>query len=206
MNGDSIKSNVTQSYTKTATPTKMSDLGETEATSSGVTSATNNNVNVTVDVSQTFSAAFNGTTPQTNIEQQNPGLQREVKAHEDGHRDQIMEAANLPVSVTVNIDGHPVTFTGTADKVILDAAKSFLSSSGAATMNTGDRTAFVTSNITNAALGAMNNNISNVNNNPNKESNANSRAASTLGASTIKYNNGSTPVTFNGVPLTNDNQ
>jgi RHS repeat-associated protein len=199
--GDSILPNVSYDYSRTATPTKKSDLGNTTDTYNGITSASTTNVNITVDISISLSAAFKGTTPATNIETQNPGLEREVKAHEEGHKDQLMAAANAPVTISVKIDGKTVKFTGTADKVIVDATAAFNKSTGAAGMSNAEKGSFINNNIGTPALTAMGKNIDAAANAANRETDANNRAAATLGASTIKYNNGTTPIIFNGKKL-----
>ena len=113
---------------------------------------------------------------------------------EEGQRDQISDAANASVSVTITVNGQPQTFTGTADKVIVDASAAFNGSTEAAGMTTAQKQTFVNGSIAMPSLTQMDTNITNAGNNPNKEADANSRAAAKLGASTIKYNNGSTPV------------
>jgi len=203
--GDSIKPIIFYDYQKEANPTVQSDLGETIPVNSVVESgATSDNVNVDVNITISYSGAFDNGNPGENIDSQNPGLFREVKAHEDGHKDKVMEAANLPVSISVTIDGKSTSFSGTADNVILNASKAFNNSSDAKGMSTDDQKKFIQTNITLTTLALMNQNISNVYNDPNKENDANQRAAAKLGSSTIKYGNGSTPIVYNGITLIND--
>lgn len=68
-------------------------------------------------------------------------------------------------------------------------------------MTTAQKQTFVNGSIAMPSLTQMSTNITNAENNPNKEADANSRAAAELGASTIKYNNGTTPVKYNGQTL-----
>ena len=109
-----------------------------------------------------------------------------------------MDGANLPVTITVGIDGKPTPFTGTADKVIVDATAAFNKSAGASVMSNDDKSKYIDNNIGLPAITAMGKNIDAAAKAANRESDANSRAAATLGAATIKYNNGATPVIFNG--------
>ena len=200
--GDSILPNVSYDYTRTAAPTKQSDLGNTTDTYIGITSATTTNVNITVDISISLSSAFKGATPATNIETQNPGLQREVTAHEEGHKDQIMDAANKSITISLKIDGKNTKFSGTADQVIVNATSAFNKSAGAAGMSNEEKGNFVNNNIGTPALNKMSKNIDKaMKASKALETDANNRAAATLGASTIKYNNGSTPIIFNGVRI-----
>ena len=175
----------------------------TTDTNIGITRASTTNVNITVDISISLSAAFKGATPSTNIELQNPGLEREVKAHEEGHKDQLMDGANLPVTINVDIDDKSTPFTGTADKVIVDATAAFNSSIGASGMSNTDKGNFINNSIATPALNAMSKNIDAAAKTANREADANNRAATTLGASTIKYNNGAKTIKFNGKPLKN---
>ncbi|MCS3736387.1 hypothetical protein [Mucilaginibacter dorajii] len=184
----------------------MSDLGSTNATGVNVTGATSTNVNIEIPVSIEYSAAFKGTTPETNIETQNPGLENEVKTHEKIHVDQITAAANLPVTVTIDINGKATPFTGTADQVIVNATSAFNGSDEAKGMTTAQKGNFVNSSIGIPAITAVSNNIDkNVTNNPNVETDAVNKTNAKLGSS-AKYSNGSTPVKFKGKPLTNDQQ
>lgn len=149
-----------------------------------------------------YSAAFQGQTSQTNIESQNPGLFREVKAHEESHKDQILDAALKPISINVDIDGKSTTFSGSADDVILQAMTAFNGSNTAKEQKEAQNSAFLRNSIVIPALTEVGNNINNsVYNNPNVETDAISRTTIKLGASTIKYSNGSTPVVFNGKVL-----
>lgn len=198
--GDTIKPNVTYDYSKTANPIRKSDLGNT--TNIGIESgATTTNVNIVVDITISLSGAFIGTTPSTNIETKNPGLEREVKAHKEGHKDQLIDAANLPVTINVTINGQSTPFTGLADKVIVDATAAFNKSVDASTMNSTDKGNFINTNIGIPTLTAMGVNIDAAAKATNRETDANNRAATTLGAATIKYNNGSIPIIFNGKKL-----
>ncbi|MBW8687908.1 DUF6443 domain-containing protein [Chitinophaga rhizophila] len=194
--GDSIIPNVTYDYSKTANPVALSDLGSTTLTSIDVTSASSTNIDISLSFTISLSAAFKGQTLETNIEKQNLGLEREVNAHEEGHKDQLLEAAITPVTISVNIDGISTSFTGQADQVIVNATATFTSSNAAAGMNADQRRDFVDNNIGVPALNAMNSNIIAAENAANKESDANVRAARTLGASTIKYSNGNTRVIY----------
>lgn len=56
---------------------------------------------------------------------------------------------------------------------------------------------FITNSIASPSLTAMGKNLDAVYKNANKKINANNRAARILGAGTIKYNNGATPIIFN---------
>jgi hypothetical protein len=157
------------------------------------------NVNISINVSIDYSAAFQGQTPQTNVESQNSGLFREVKAHEESHEDQILDAALKPISINVNIDGTSTPFSGSADDVILQARTAFNASNTAQGQKETQNSAFFRNSILVPALTEVGNNITNsVYNNPNVETDAISRMTIKLGASTIKYSNGGTPVTFNG--------
>jgi len=200
--GDSILPNVTYDYAGTATPKKQSDLGNTTDTYIGITSATTTKINITVDISISLSSSFKGATPGTNIEKQNPGLEREVKAHEEGHKDQIMDAANKPITISLKIDGKKTSFTGTADQVMVNATTAFSKSAGAAGMSIEDKSSFINNKIGSPALAGMSKNIDKaMKSNKALETDANNRAAATLGASTMKYNSGINPVMFNGIQL-----
>ncbi len=199
--GDSIRLSLTIDYSMTANPNGLSDLGVTNYSNGNLTGVSNSNVNIDIPVDIHLSASFKGTSSSTNIETQNPGLEREVVAHEKSHKDQIMDAAKSPISINVTLDGKSQSYTGPPDKVILDAAKAFVGSTDASKMNKADKQNFTTNNIVNPALNEMGNNMSKVATDPNKETDANNRAASALGSSTIKYNNGKTPVVYNGKTL-----
>jgi RHS repeat-associated protein len=199
--GDTILPNVSYDYSKTANPIKKSDLGNTSDTNIGIATSTSTGSTITIDIAISLSAAFKGTTSSANIETQNPGLEREVKAHEEGHKDQLMDAANAPVSLYVGIDGEIVSFSGRADKVIDNASSAFINSTQASYLTNAEKTTFINDNISIPATSAMIKNIDAVYTNPNRETNANDRAAANLGASTILYNNGSKPILFNGIKL-----
>ncbi|WP_289001040.1 hypothetical protein [uncultured Roseivirga sp.] len=169
--GDTIKATLTTSYAGPANPQKLSDLGNTNYTSSSLAPGTNStNVNISINVSIDYSAAFQGQTSQTNIESQNPGLFREVKAHEESHKDQILDAALKPISINVDIDGRSTTFSGSADDVILQAMTAFNGSNTAKEQKEAQNSAFLRNSIVIPALTEVGNNINNsVYNNPNVE-------------------------------------
>ncbi len=196
---DIIKPNVNKNHNGTANPTSKSDLGKTSDTGIRISNVTNSDVEITIDIETEFSAAFIGP---NNIEQQNPGLFREVDGHEKGHAEQIMDAANFPIDISVEIDDIKTNFTGTADNVILNASIQFSSSEAAKNMTLSQRQEFVTNNISTPALKAVGRNIDRAiprnHHNPLLEQNANNRAARRLGPRTIKYNNGNRQIEYNG--------
>ena len=61
-------------------------------------------------------------------------MEKEVRAHEEGHKDQITEAVT-PIIIKVNIDNKTVEFTDRAGKAILKAANAFTNSKQAANMS-----------------------------------------------------------------------
>jgi RHS repeat-associated protein len=193
---DSIIPSVNKNHNGTANPTSRSDLGNTTNTGIGITNVTNDDIEITIDIEIEFSSAFLGL---NNIDLQNPGLFREVDAHEDGHLEQIMEAANLPIDISVEIDGVKRNFNGTADNVILNASNQFSTSEAAKNMTLSQRQEFVTNNISLPALNEVARNIDRMTQpSPALERDANDRASRKLGPGTIRYNNGNTPIRFNG--------
>ena len=196
---DTIIPNVNKNHNGTANPTSRSDLGKTSDTGIRISNVTNSDVEITIDIEIEFSAAFIGP---NNIEQQNPGLFREVDGHEEGHAEQIMEAANFPIDISVEIDGIKTNFTGTADNVILNASSQFSSSEAAKNMTLSQRQEFVNNNISTPALEAVGRNIDRAiprdHHNPLLEQNANDRAARRLGPNSIQYNNGNRQIRYNG--------
>lgn len=190
-------------YSRTANPRTHNDLGNTEYTGDiNITNFTTTQTDITVRVETTFSAAFQGATRATNIETQNPGLFREVEAHEDGHKQQINEAANQPVSLTISYGGSDHTYNLRGDNLITQASKdyqSWASTQNGISLNTMQ--AFVAQNISLPVLNAIDANIQAATSLPNVENDANNRAAIKLGPDTIKYNNGANRVNFNGFQI-----
>lgn len=114
-----------------------------------------------------------------------------------------MKAANLPVTLTLTINGQPQSFTGTADKVIVNATNAFENSNEGKAMDVNKIGLFEVNKITNVAINQMDANIKNYENSPTRETDAVTQTNSKLGSSS-KYSNGSTPITFNGNALIND--
>jgi len=204
MNGDSIIISTAVTHAGTANPQSTRQLGDTHVKSVGAQLTSSTNVNVNVNVVENLSAAFVGSTPQTNIETQNPGLEREVDAHEKGHVAQITQGANMPVTINITIDGKVTKFTGAADVVILKATDAFNTSTDATKMNSSAQGTFLNSNVISPVYSQMRANINTLTQGPNAENDADNRASSQLGASTIKYNNGKTPIKYNGTTLPNN--
>ena len=196
--GDSIKERIKIDFSMTPNPTRLRDLGETSASEYNITSVTSTNANIEIDVLISLSPTFNGS---NNIENQNPGLKREVVAHEEGHKDQVMDAARSPITLNLKLDGQKTSFTGPPDKVLIDAQKAFVTSKDATKMNKTEKQKFGIDKIAKPVLNKMAKNIQNVSKDPNKETDANNRAATVLGPSTIQYNNGKVPVVYNGTTL-----
>ena len=199
--GDSIRERVKIDYSMTPNPTSKKDLGNTTDTFIGYSNLSETNINITVKIEISLSGAFKGSTSSTNIETQNPGLEREVTAHEKGHKEQIMDAAKSNVTIPVQIDGTIQSFSGPPDKVIVDANNAFNKSTNAAGMTDADKSTFSNVNIIKSTLNAMGTNINAATvKTPALENDANNRAATALGPG-VQYNNGQKPVVFNGVTL-----
>jgi len=207
--GDTIIPAVSVDYNRTSNPRSKTDLGNTEA----VSIVPDGESNIRIGITMSFSGAFRGATFSTNISAQNPGLFAEVEAHEKGHGDQIMDAANIPVTVTADVGGNVKTYTGSGDKVIASALGDFsetIMSNPTGEVSTGKfksdfaRTIGQTATdfknqIISSVVGQMNTNITNAENNPNKESDANNRASIKLGVANTPYNNNITSIIFNGL-------
>jgi hypothetical protein len=101
------------------------------------------------------------------------------------------------------VDGQNRKFSGTADQVIVDATNGFKNSTTAAGMNPNEISNFVSTKIALPALKKMGNNITKAKKSNALETDANNRAANKLGAGTIRYNNTSAPINYNGIPLKN---
>jgi RHS repeat-associated protein len=196
--GDTIKPVISYDYHGTESPIKQGDLGNTNSTKVGVEKgSTETNTNIKINIETSLSAAFVAQDGK-NIEVQNPGLEKEVVAHEDGHQDQIMEAANLPVSLSVNIGGNNVSFSGAGDQVITNATNAFYNSAQAATMSPDQQLGFVVNSIRIPTLEMIQGNIDKAFNNPDREPDAGRRGLEKLGGNSF-YN--SNPIIFNGIIL-----
>jgi RHS repeat-associated protein len=125
--GRKIVPALTSSFTYNE-PRYIGDLGVTDyryrsvglRSGTGVSLAYNSvskEYDMTVPVYINYSRAFapDGTGA---LEQQNPRLFEQTKAHEEGHKDQFIEAASLDVTVSVSIGGKDQEFTGRGDQVM----------------------------------------------------------------------------------------
>ncbi len=145
----------------------------------------------------------------------NPGLTDEVRNHEEGHRDQIVEAAKMDISVTVN----GKEYSGSADKVFtnvvtdvtkntnakIDGLKSDLANGKISQKEFDSKVKSVTNaaqtSITNAGnsiLGSVGENINNTMKGSNIENDANNRAAK---RAPLQYANRKRPIMYNGKQL-----
>lgn len=199
---DSILPNISYTYTNTATPHKFRDLGQTVDTSIHITNASPENVTITIDIAISLSAAFKGPTLSTNIEMQNPGLESEVRAHEEAHKDQIMEAAHLPIRLIVKIDDHKTRFTGSADRVIVNATLAFNEANEAKSMSKEEKKEFIEKNIVIPALERLGKRISSVMvESQDVEVDANKRVYRVLGEDRVRYLRESASILFNNTVL-----
>jgi RHS repeat-associated protein len=180
-----------------------------------------NEVDIKLNVNIQFTSAFspNGTGP---LEKQNPGLYREVNAHERGHADQFFEAAKQDVSIKITIGGKEQTFKGRGDKVLTKVFNEW-QKGAQADFNNKIKNGEITTNeqaedywktasdqfqkgtwqdaVGEVAKGIEKNIVNGMNGN--KETDANKRAAKKLGENTIQYNNGKKQIIYNGKVLTN---
>jgi hypothetical protein len=158
------------------------------------------------------------------MEKENPGLYREVEAHERGHAEQMLEAAKRDVSISVNLGGKDEPFSGRADvvlgKVINRWAevtqKEYNEKRASGEIKKGKKAkdefyadarkkfhSEVWSDAIDQVTAGMQKNID-VENQKHNEQDANRRAAEKLGEDNIQYNNGRKRITNFGTVLAND--
>lgn len=213
-------------YDGVASPTSVHQLGATSINGTSPLALVYNTktkefdftLNVNVQFTSNFTSGGGGS-----MEKENPGLFREVKAHEDGHVNQNFEAAKKSISVTINVGGKPITYSGRPDQVLTKAYNAFdvkLKTETQAKINNGDFKSqadvdgymktetdkFMTTTfeeLKTKVVGKIADNLK-TGMDPKKkdlEKDANDRAAKKLGAGTIKYNNGKTPIKHKGKQL-----
>ena len=198
-------------YDGTTTPTNIHQLGNTSLDKTNPLALQYNEttkefdftLNVNVQFTSNFTSSGGGS-----MEKVNPGLYREVKAHEDGHVQQFFEAAKKNISVTINVGGEPVTYSGRPDQVLTKAYNAFdvkLKTETQAKINNGDfivqtevdaymkseTDKFMTTTFKDLQEKVVKKIGENIQKGMagNKEDDANNRAAKKLGAGTIKYIN-----------------
>jgi RHS repeat-associated protein len=210
-------------YDGTASPTSIHQLGVTSLNSSSPLALAYNTttkefdftLNVNVKFTSNFTSSGGGS-----MEKENPGLYREVNAHENGHVQQFFEAAKKNTSVTINVGGKPITYSGRPDQILTKAYNAFdvkLKAETQAKINNGDfktqadvdayqkteTDKFMTTTFTDLqdkVIKKIGDNVK-AGMTGDKETDANKRAEKKLGAGTIKYNNGKTAVKYKGKQL-----
>jgi RHS repeat-associated protein len=198
-------------YDGTTTPTNIHQLGNTSLDKTNPLAlkynATTKEFDFTLNVNVQFTSNFTSSGGGS-MEKVNPGLYREVKAHEDGHVQQFFEAAKKNIEVTINVGGEPVTYSGRPDQVLTKAYNDFdvkLKAETQAKINYGDfkdqaevdaymkteTDKFMTTTFKDLHEMVVNKIGENIQKGMagNMEDDANNRAAKKLGAETIKYIN-----------------
>jgi len=198
-------------------PTTVHDLGSTSLKRGDIHIAFNDKTNeydITLNVQISYSQAFQG---ENNIEDENPGLFKEIDAHERGHADQLFEAAQKDITIKFMNGDKEVTYTGKADEVFTQLVTEYgdqLSKEYTIKVMTGqmtkeDAAAEMNSRLTtvlkDAALQTskqISTNISDMNNDiPAVEADANNRATKKLGEKDIKYLNRNQKTYYKGKEL-----
>ncbi|HYE54635.1 MAG TPA: RHS repeat-associated core domain-containing protein, partial [Chitinophagaceae bacterium] len=215
--GRDIRPAIKNNYGGTSTPKTHHDLGITSF--KGVSLSYNtktNSFDVAVNITTSYTSLFKGGSSST-MEKQNPGLFKEVKAHEEAHQQQIMEAAKADISIKVKIGGKEKTYKGQVDDVLTAASKDFEKVKNTELQNkikNGEITTQEEANkfmnqgqqefggIIYKAVAAVENNIQTMYppGTAAPEVDANKRASKTLGGS-MPYTNGQKPIMLNGKPL-----
>ncbi|SDF70720.1 RHS repeat-associated core domain-containing protein [Chitinophaga filiformis] len=116
-NGDSILPKKKPNYENVGVPVKRHDLAHTKTTSLSYVIGEDEEVNVYVNVKVNYTdmLAKGGS-----IYKDNPGLFEEIEAHEEGHIEQILMAAGIPVEYQMRIGNKQVKFKGPIDQVLKD--------------------------------------------------------------------------------------
>ncbi|SDF70598.1 hypothetical protein [Chitinophaga filiformis] len=121
-NGDSILPKKTSNYEDVGVPAKRHDLAYTKTIGFfyDVTEEQEIDVYVNVKVNYTDMLAKGGS-----IYKDNPGLFEEIETHEEGHIEQIMIAARIPIEYQMKIDDKQVKLKGPIDQVLKDVRNQF---------------------------------------------------------------------------------
>jgi len=120
-NGDSILPKKLSNYEDVGVPAKRHDLAYTKIIGfSYDVGEEEMNVYVNVKANYTDMLAKSGS-----IYKDNPGLFEEIEAHEEGHIEQIMIAAKIPIEYQMKIDNKQVKFNGPIDQVLKDVRNQF---------------------------------------------------------------------------------
>lgn len=216
---------INTNFSGTSNPKTVHDFGNTSVSNSNPLAVSYNTksqeFDIKLNVNIQFSGAFSpkGTGP---LEQQNPGLYREVNAHERGHADQNFEAAIKDVSIKITIGGKEQTFKGRGDKVLIKVFNTWKAGAEAdlkTKIDNGEittqekvseywkaagelfRTGTLQEAVNKVGEGIVKNIVNGMKGD--KETDANNRATNKLGAGTIQYINGKKQMKYNGKVLTN---
>ena len=123
--GKEIKPAIVKSYTGPNNPKSVDQIANTVYTGiSTVRNKETGKIDVNINISAIYTPLMQGGN-KSRLEKENPGLIKEVNAHEEGHQDQIMKAANSEISVNLIINGKSKTYTGKVDDVITQGTKDF---------------------------------------------------------------------------------
>ncbi len=115
-------------------PRVVHDLGHTSYNQSnwyGVSFNKNSNefdikLNYTTAYSKFFKQPYDNNGTKTTLDGENPGLSKQVKAHENGHVDQMFEqASESKLSVTFEFGGLKKTYKGHADDILTSIYKDY---------------------------------------------------------------------------------
>ncbi len=216
--GRDIRKVVKESYDGAA-PTTAHDLGRTswgvQLTAQYNTRTNQFDVNVNINITYSHVLRANSIRlADTELERDNPGITHEVRAHEEGHSDQVFEGAVQDVTISAN----GKSYTGRADEILTNLNNDLeakLTTDFNAKNQAGDfksqeeADAFVKSRqaqngqiIQNALYSIENKVQTNVNNNYNsynkvqRENDANARASRRV---TLQYAGGARkPIKYNG--------
>ena len=222
VDGKDFLLSVVYTYNGKATPTVVHELGNTSINATSPLTLIYNHdtkeFDFTLNINVQFSSNFTGDMNNKgggSLEQNNPGLYREVKGHEDGHAGQNFDAARKNISITLNIGGKNITYSGRPDQVLTKAFNEFdvkLKAETQIKIDNGDfasqkdvdtylqtETDKFMKSATDKVVKKIFDNIKNGMNPKTKdlEADANKRAAKNLGEKTIKYNNGKTKIKSN---------
>ena len=84
------------------------------------------NVNVKINYNQAFIKPYNSNGKDVTLDNENPGLLDQTKAHERGHAEQQYQAAQQQIEVSFSIGGEQRAFKGDANQIVNDVAKAYI--------------------------------------------------------------------------------